>query len=125
MSSRGYRPPREIIVEFVWAEDVQLTGDGYGQFRGSIVPLWCGGTLVFSRDGNVLHYALKRGTPQRRSQLRNYIKHLIATRAISMASTESGFGSADKGGSVVGHLDGRNLRLAKSAAFRHTGRGNS
>ena len=125
VSSRGYRPPREIIIEFVWAEDVQLLGEGYGRFRGSVVPLWCGGTIVFSRDGNVLHYALKRGTAERRTRLRNYIKHLIATRAISMASRDTGFGSADKGGSVVGHLDGPKLHLERSAAFRHAGRGQS
>lgn len=123
VSSSGYRPPREIIVEFVWAEDVTLSGDGYGRFRGSVVPLWCGGTLVFSRDGNVLHYAVKLGTKERRSELRKYVKHLITTRAISMPTGESGFGSAGTGGSVEGHLDGRKLRLTKSAAFRHSGRG--
>jgi hypothetical protein len=122
VSSSGYRPPREIIVEFVWAEDVKLTGDGFGKLHGSTVPLWCGGTLVFSRDGNILHYVLKRDTPQRRGELRKYIRHLVATKAISMASGERGFGSADRGGSVVGHLDGRQLRLNRSSAFRHAGR---
>jgi hypothetical protein len=123
LSSSGYRPPREIIVEFVWAEDVLLQGAEFGEFRGSRVPLWCGGTIVFSRDGNVLHYVLKQATQLRRSELLAYVEYLIARKAISLSPGERGFGAGDRGGSVVGHKVGSRLYLERSAAFRHAGRG--
>jgi len=122
LSSGGYRPPREIIVEFVWAEDVELRGADFGEFRGSRVPLWCGGTIVFSRDGNVLHYALKPATPTRRLELLAYVRYLIAHRAISLSTGDRGLGATDRGGLVIGHQEGGRLRLERSAAFRHTRR---
>ena len=40
------------------------------------MPLWCGGTLVFDRAGNVHHYVLKEETPERRKELLRYVAHL-------------------------------------------------
>ena len=34
--------------------------EDFGPLNDTFVKLWCGGTLVFSREGNVLHYAMKK-----------------------------------------------------------------
>ena len=122
LSANGYRPPREIVVEFVWAENVRLTGPLFGEFQGTDVPLWCGGTLVFSRDGNLLHYALKADNPERRKDLVDYVRHLVQQRRFTIDHAEQGFGGADRGGSVVARVESNHLRLERSAAFRHVER---
>ena len=56
------RLPRQIILEYVWREDVLLEGKRFGQFDGSWTSMFCGGTLVFNDNGNVLAWAMKPGS---------------------------------------------------------------
>jgi hypothetical protein len=56
------RLPRQIILEYVWREDVLLEGQRFGQFDGRWTSMLCGGTLVFNDNGNVLAWARKPGS---------------------------------------------------------------
>lgn len=56
------RLPRQIILEYVWREDVLLKGEQFGQFDGRWTSMLCGGTLVFNDNGNVLAWAMKPGS---------------------------------------------------------------
>jgi hypothetical protein len=98
----GARMPREIVIQYLWREDVQLKGADYGTLDGEYVPLYCGGTLVFDSRGNVLSWQRKPGTgkmetndrlrdrcqdevdrgKQRQAQLLNYYKSLVASGAL-------------------------------------------
>lgn len=55
------RLAREIVVQYVWREDVELEGREFGIAQGRRVPLWCGGTLVFDERGNILSWQHKPG----------------------------------------------------------------
>jgi hypothetical protein len=56
------RLPRQIILEYVWREDILLAGQQFGQFDGRWTSMLCGGTLVFNDNGNVLAWAMKPGS---------------------------------------------------------------
>lgn len=57
--------PREIILEYVWREEVVLVDEynpgRFRRWRGERIPLLCGGTLVFDDRGNILHWVCKPG----------------------------------------------------------------
>ena len=69
LSKSGYRPPREQIIEFVWSEDVRLDGQRFGALAGTILPLYCGGTVVFDSNGNFLHLSVVAADDERKRQL--------------------------------------------------------
>jgi hypothetical protein len=54
--------PRQIILEYVWREDVLLEGKRFGRFDGQWTTMLCGGTLVFNENGNLLAWAMKPGS---------------------------------------------------------------
>jgi hypothetical protein len=58
----GGKLPREIVLQYVWREDLQLKGNDFGPLEGKLVALLCGGTLVFDGRGNVLSWIRKPGT---------------------------------------------------------------
>ena len=59
---QGARLPRQIILEYIWREDVPLNGPQYGKYNGQMTTMLCGGTLVLDDNGNVLAWARKPGT---------------------------------------------------------------
>lgn len=56
------RLPREVVLEYLWQEEVQLDSSGFGHMNGKKVSLYCGGTLVFDDRGNLLSWFRKPGT---------------------------------------------------------------
>ena len=54
--------PRQIVLEYVWREEVPLEGARFGAFAGRTTTMLCGGTLVFNEDGNVLSWTMKPGS---------------------------------------------------------------
>jgi hypothetical protein len=109
----GYRPPREHIIEFVWSEDVPLSGSRFKDLSGSTVPLHCGGTLVFDSNGNFLHLALAAPTPQRRNGLLDYVAWLVQMQRIGMAGGEV------EGASIRATVENGRVQLLRVAAMRH------
>lgn len=118
-----YRPPREIVIEFVWSVDVMLSGAEFGGVSGARMPLWCGGTLVFDQNGNLLHYCLKNETEERKQALIAYAAYLVRQGYISLDTGEDGLGATGRDANrVIGRIvDGR-LEMHRASAFRHSGR---
>lgn len=89
--------PREIILEYIWEEDVILKGERFSQFQGQTIPLLCGGTLVFDGRENILYWSKKDGTQkeeninegkQRKKNLLDYIEKLIYNGMIGLVIGE-------------------------------------
>lgn len=59
---QGLRMPRQIILEYVWREDIPLEGSQFGDYEGRMTTMLCGGTLVLDENGNVLSWSRKPGT---------------------------------------------------------------
>ena len=54
--------PRQIVLQYVWREDVRLDGKQFGKFNGQRTTMLCGGTLVFDDNSTVLSWAMKPGS---------------------------------------------------------------
>lgn len=54
--------PRQIVLEYVWREEVPLIGPQFEAFDGRSTTMLCGGTLVFNSDGILLSWAMKPGS---------------------------------------------------------------
>ena len=59
---QGNRLPRQIILEYIWREEVSLDGTQYGKFNGQSTTMLCGGTLAFDDTGTLLSWMRKPGT---------------------------------------------------------------
>jgi len=62
LTREGRRLPRQIILEYIWREEVKLEGEQFGEYNGETTTMLCGGTLVFDENGNVLSWSRKAGT---------------------------------------------------------------
>ncbi|GLS23509.1 hypothetical protein GCM10007874_65300 [Labrys miyagiensis] len=58
----GQRQPRQILLQYIWREDVTLTGTRFARYEGQTTSFLCGGTLAFNENGNLLHWARKPGS---------------------------------------------------------------
>jgi hypothetical protein len=56
------RLPREIVLQYVWRENVKLEGSRFGLLAGENVSQLCGGALVYDEMGNLLYWRRKPGT---------------------------------------------------------------
>ncbi len=119
-SANDYRVPQEIVIEFVWQEEIKLTSTDFGPLRGTFFPIWCGGTVVFSREGNLLHYVLKRNTKGRRDELKKYVSSLIEKGYLSLDTGERGIGATSgRGAKIVASMHDGRVRLSRNSAMRH------
>jgi hypothetical protein len=62
LTREGRRLPTQILLQYVWREDVVLEGPRFGRYAGQAASLPCGGTLALDQNGNVLAWARKPGT---------------------------------------------------------------
>jgi hypothetical protein len=115
----GYRPPQEHIIEFVWHEDVRLSGARFGELSATTLPLHCGGTLVFDSNGNFLHLALVAHTPRRESELLDYVAHLVKTQRLGVADGESTGENQTGSVAIRATVENGRSRLVRIAAMRH------
>ena len=54
--------PSQIVIEYVWREEVLLEGTRFGRYQGRFTNMLCGGTLVFDDTGNIPSWAKKPGS---------------------------------------------------------------
>ena len=54
--------PEQIIVQYVWREELVLEGPRFGRFAGERTTMLCGATMVLDQNGNLIHWARKPGT---------------------------------------------------------------
>jgi len=119
ISSDDYRVPQEIIIEFVWASEIKLTGRDFGPLRNGFLPLWCGGTLVFNREGNLLHYTVKQDDDARREDLFQYARYLVREGYLAIDDGERGLGAAAGARKFTATIENGRVSLSKQAAMRH------
>jgi hypothetical protein len=56
------RLPAQVVLQYVWREDVELDGPEFGRFDGQMTTMLCGGTLVLNDTGDVVAWARKPGS---------------------------------------------------------------
>jgi hypothetical protein len=119
-ANSGYWAPKERVIEFIWSEDVKLEGKLFGSLAGTVLPLHCGGTLVFDSTGNFLHQALVLATQDRRQCLLQYARYLIRTGSIGVTDGIRGVGAPGAGTyRIFASIVGNRVRLHRNAAMRH------
>jgi hypothetical protein len=62
LTREARRLPKQIVLQYVWREDVVLDGPQFGRFNGQATSLLCGGTLAFDQNGNVMAWSRKPGS---------------------------------------------------------------
>jgi hypothetical protein len=62
LTRQARRQPRQVLLQYIWREDVVLEGAQFGRFEGAITSLLCGGTLALSENGDLLAWARKPGS---------------------------------------------------------------
>ncbi|MBN1810275.1 MAG: serine protease [Anaerolineae bacterium] len=143
ITSGAARLPREIVIEYVWSEDIELKGPRFGQLGGKRISLLCGGTLVLDGRGNLLYWVRKPGTGKlirgrgpeseyrkgerergmrRREQLMNYVVSLVAAGQVALTDGLGAQGLDIWAPPVVGRQVGGMLHLEAVPHMRH-GRG--
>ncbi|MBN1399865.1 MAG: serine protease [Anaerolineae bacterium] len=118
----GRRLPREVVVEYLWREEVPLQGPRFGRLSGRSASLLCGGTLVFDGRGNVLYFVHKPGSEHpvgeaRREALLDYVAGLVLRGGVALAA-EPG---QSEGASplVLAREDDGALRLEMTPRIHH------
>ncbi len=79
------RLPRQLVLTYVWREDVLLEGSRFGRFNGTPTTMLCGGTLVFDQQGTVLWWAQKPDNEARRERLLDDIERRVQSGQIGAA----------------------------------------
>jgi hypothetical protein len=116
----GYWPPQERVIEFMWSEDIELKGRVFGRLVSKLLPLYCGGTLVFDSNGNFLHMALVVPTQQRRKSLVQYARYLVRSGGMGVSDGIRGLGAPDGGNfRIRATIEGNRIKLERNAAMRH------
>jgi hypothetical protein len=122
--------PREIVLEYVWREDVVLEGDSFGRFQGEMIPFLCGGTLVFDERGNILYWCKKGGTQtgefveegeRRREALLDYVAKLIRVGVIGLSEGEATYGVDLYQPAILGRRVNGALHLEMTSEFLNRG----
>lgn len=62
LTSEARALPDQIVVQYVWREDVSLEGERFGRFAGEQTTMLCGATLVLDQNGNLIHWSRKPGS---------------------------------------------------------------
>ncbi len=135
----GGKLPREIVIQYMWREDVELKGTKFGALEGEYVPLLCGGTLVFDSRGNVLSWQRKPGSGkmetgvrlrghckeeqekgiQRRDLLLNYLQDLVSGGAVGLEGKDRPDAVGLELPMVASHGSDGSLRLHMTPYLRH------
>jgi hypothetical protein len=58
----GQSLPEQIIVQYIWREEVLLEGERFGRFAGQRTTMLCGATMVLDQSGNQIHWSRKPGS---------------------------------------------------------------
>jgi hypothetical protein len=64
LTTESRQLPDQIVVQYIWREDVALEGERFGRFAGERTSMLCGATLVLDQNGNQIHWARKPGSEE-------------------------------------------------------------
>jgi hypothetical protein len=62
MTREARRLPRQVVLQYIWREDVILEGPQFGQFDGAPTSMLCGGTLALNQNGETMAWSRKPGS---------------------------------------------------------------
>ena len=62
LTRQARRQPTQVLLQYVWREDVRLAGPQFGRFDGQATSLLCGGTLALNQNGEMLAWTRKPGS---------------------------------------------------------------
>jgi hypothetical protein len=62
MIGRGLFMPKQVILQYLWREDVSLEDERFGPYNGQTTSLLCGATMVLDENGSMLSWARKPGS---------------------------------------------------------------
>jgi hypothetical protein len=79
------RLPRQLVLEYVWREDVLLEGAQFDRFDGESTTMLCGGTLVLDENGTALWLARKDNIETRRMQFLDDIAKRVRSGQLGSA----------------------------------------
>ena len=58
----GRSLPKQTILQYLWKEEVELTGRQFGAYNGERTTIPCGGTIVFDANNTILFWSRKLGS---------------------------------------------------------------
>lgn len=95
MVGMGLFQPKQIILQYLWREELILEGDRFGTFSGKTTSLLCGGTMVFDVNGSLLFWTRKPGSEASAPAIaalekRARRKKLFGTDEAALAETDAG-----------------------------------
>ncbi|MER8759680.1 serine protease [Mesorhizobium sp. M0976] len=95
MVGPGLFQPKQIILQYLWRENLALAGTQFGSFSGKTTSLLCGGTMVFDVNGSLLYWARKPGsepfaTASVAMEKIKSRKKLFGTEQVALAELEAG-----------------------------------
>jgi hypothetical protein len=61
LTREARRLPEQVILHYIWREDVLLEGPQFVRFEGQTTSLMCGATLALNQNGEVMAWARKPG----------------------------------------------------------------
>lgn len=62
LTRQARRLPKQVVLQYIWREDVVLSGPEFGTFDGEVTTLLCGGTLALNQDGELMSWSRKPGS---------------------------------------------------------------
>ena len=62
LTRQARRLPKQILLQYIWREDVTLDGAEFGRFNGEVASMLCGATLAMNENGDVMAWARKPGS---------------------------------------------------------------
>jgi hypothetical protein len=62
LTRQARRLPKQLLLQYIWREDVVLDGPRFGRFDGQVTTMLCGGTLALNQNGEMLAWSRKPGS---------------------------------------------------------------
>ena len=62
LTRQARRLPKQVLLQYIWREDVLLEGERFGRFNGAAASMLCGATLALNENGEVMAWARKPGS---------------------------------------------------------------
>jgi hypothetical protein len=62
LTRQARRLPKQVILQYIWREDVALEGPEFGEFDGATTTMLCGATLALNQNGEMEAWARKPGS---------------------------------------------------------------
>ncbi|MER9924446.1 serine protease [Mesorhizobium sp. M0048] len=62
MVGRGLFLPKQVILQYLWCEDIVLEGERFGPYDGKRTSFLCGATMVLDENGSMLSWMRKPGS---------------------------------------------------------------